>query len=104
MPLGQIQRADVAILVIDATGGPAEQDARIAGAIEDAGRAVVIAVNKDDLLGRGDEKKLKEQIRDQLPFVSFADIRFVSAKTGHGVTDLVDAAHAAWHEHGKRVA
>src|SRR5262249_43188005 len=51
MALGQIERADVAILVIDATEGPAEQDAKIAGAIEEAGRAVVIAVNKDDLLG-----------------------------------------------------
>jgi len=106
MALGQIERADVAILVVDATEGPAEQDAKIAGAIEEAGRAVVIAVNKDDLLGtraREAEKKLREDLRDVLPFVSFAPIRFVSAKTGHGVTDLVDAAQAAYDEHGRRI-
>jgi GTP-binding protein len=106
MALGQIERADVAILVIDATEGPAEQDAKIAGAIEEAGRAVVIAVNKDDLLGarpRDAEKKLRDDLGDVLPFIGFADIRFVSAKTGHGVTELVDAAQAAYDEHGRRI-
>jgi GTP-binding protein len=108
MALGQIERADVAVLVIDATEGPAEQDAKIAGAIEDAGRAVVIAVNKDDLLGSGRSldaaaKKLREQVRDVLPFVAFARICFVSAKTGHGVPELIEAAQAAYDEHGRRV-
>src|SRR5262249_42035331 len=99
MALGPIQRSDVAILVLDAAQGPAEQDAKIAGAIEEAGRAVVVAVNKDDLLGarsRDAVKKLREAIGDVLPFISFAAVRFVSAKTGHGVTELVDAAQAAY--------
>jgi GTP-binding protein len=109
MALSQIERCDVACLVIDAREGPAEQDAKIAGAIEDAGRAVVIVVNKDDLLGTGRtldaaHKRLREQIEDVLPFVSFARVRFVSAKTGHGVTELVTDAQAAWDEHGKRIA
>ena len=50
MAIGQIERADVAVLVIDAGIGPAEQDARIAGKIEEAGRALVIALNKSDLV------------------------------------------------------
>jgi GTPase len=104
MALGQIARSDVSVLVIDGPAGPAEQDAKIAGAIEEHGRAVVIAVNKDDLLARGDEKRLREQIRDVLPFLSFAPIRFVSAKTGSGVTDLVATAETAFAEHGRRIA
>jgi len=108
MALGQISRADVAILVLDGTEGPAEQDAKIAGAIEDGGRAVVIAVNKDDLLGTGRtldsaEKKLRESLRDDLPFIGFSVIRFVSAKTGHGVTELIQAAKNAYVQHGKRI-
>jgi GTP-binding protein len=109
MALGQIERCDVAALVVDGTQGPAEQDAKIAGAIEEAGRAVAIVVNKDDLLGSGRgldaaRAKLREQIRDVIPFLSFAPIRFVSAKTGSGVTDLVTTAKRLYGEHGRRVA
>ena len=98
----------MAILTFDATDGPAEQDARIAGAIEEAGRAVVIAVNKDDLLGGGRaleaaEKKFRTALEDVLPFISFAAVRFVSAKTGHGVPELLQAAQAAYEQHGKRI-
>jgi GTPase len=101
MALGQIARADVAILVIDAETGPVEQDARIAGAIEEAGRGAIIAVNKSDL--PIDEKKLRHQIADNLPFLAFAPIRFTSAKTGSGVVDLLGAADVAFEEHGKRI-
>jgi len=101
MALGQIARADVAILVIDAESGPVEQDARIAGAIEEAGRAAIIAVNKSDLIS--DEKKLRSQIADALPFLAFAPIRFTSARTGAGVVDLLAAADTAYEEHGKRI-
>src|SRR5205085_2906975 len=61
MAIGQIERADVVVLVIDAAIGPAEQDARIAGMIEEAGRGLVIALNKSDLI-HGDEARtqLKE--------------------------------------------
>lgn len=109
MALGQLARADVAILVLDATQGPAEQDAKIASLAEEGGRGLVIAVNKDDLLGAGRshenaEHKLTEQIRDSLQFLSFAAIRFVSAKTGHGVPELLAAADHAWSQHGKRIS
>ena len=109
MALGQLARADVAVLVIDGTQGPADQDAKIASAIEEGGRAVVIAVNKDDLLGTGRslesaEHKLTEKLREDLQFLSYAPIRFVSAKTGHGVPELMRAADAAWSQHGQRIS
>jgi GTP-binding protein len=109
MALGQIQRADVAVLVLDATEGPAEQDAKIGGAIEDAGRACLIVLNKDDLLGSGPSgqekrKALQQKIQDVLTFLPWAPIHFVSAKTGHGVTDLALEARRVYEEHGKRVA
>jgi GTP-binding protein len=109
MALGQIGRADVAVLVIDAEQGPSEQDAKIAGAIEEAGRAVVIAFNKSDLLptgsrGEASEKKLVSKFGDVLRFLPFAELRFISAKTGSGVGELIAAATRAYDEAGRRVA
>ncbi|MBI4509861.1 MAG: ribosome biogenesis GTPase Der [Deltaproteobacteria bacterium] len=108
MALSQIARSDVAALVIDAELGPSDQDAKIGGAIEEAGRAVMIVVNKSDLLGTGRkaedaERELRKRIRDELPFLSFAPIRFVSAKSGRGVADLIADATTCYHEHGKRI-
>jgi GTP-binding protein len=103
MALGQLERTDVAILVIDAASGVVEQDAKIAGAIEDAGRAAVIALNKSDLMDDKSEKRLRREIADTMPFVAFAPIRFCSAKTGAGVVDLIAAASKAYEQHGKRI-
>ena len=70
MALGQIERADVAVLVIDAGIGPAEQDARIAGKIEEAGRALVIALNKSDLVsGEAKKSALRELTKDTFHFL-----------------------------------
>jgi GTPase len=105
MALGQISRADVAVLVIDASEGPAEQDAKIGGAIEDGGRACIICINKDDLLkGEAQEKAIRGKIEDVLTFLPWAPVVFVSAKTGKGVTRLVDEARRVFDEHGKRIA
>jgi GTP-binding protein len=109
MALGQIERADVAALVIDAGQGPSEQDAKIAGLIEQAGAAVMILLNKVDALPgtRKDvdeaEKKLREKIEDELPFLPFAPVRFVSAKTGAGVTDALRLAARLDEEHRRRI-
>src|SRR5690606_4180331 len=79
MAIGQIERADIAVLVIDAGIGPAEQDARIAGKIEEAGRGIVIALNKSDLVG-GDARKaeLREQIKDTFHFMPWAPVTMIS--------------------------
>lgn len=96
-----IERADVVVLVIDATAGPTEQDAAIAGAAHEAGRAVVIAANKWDLMkGEGPEgaKHFDTRVRDALKFVDYAPILHISAATGertHKVIEAVDRVAAA---------
>jgi GTP-binding protein len=104
MAIGQIERADVAVLVIDAGIGPAEQDARIAGKVEEAGRAIVIALNKSDLIA-GDAKR--EQLRDltteTFHFLSWAPTTMISAQRGDGVDKLLDLVDRAAAEHAKRI-
>ncbi|MSP17257.1 MAG: ribosome biogenesis GTPase Der [Myxococcales bacterium] len=104
MALGQIERADVAALVLDAKeDGPADQDAKIGSVIQDAGTAVVILYNKSDLLTPGAEKALRDKVSDTLPFLSFAKVRFVSAQSGHGVAEALAEVRSAYGEHGKRI-
>jgi GTPase len=104
MALGQIERADVAVLVIDAGIGPAEQDARIAGKIEEAGRALVIALNKSDLV-TGDEKKtaLRDLSDDTFHFLTWAPTTMISALRGDGVDRLLDMVERAAEQHRKRI-
>ena len=109
MALGQIKRAHVAALVIDATEGPSDQDAKIAGEIDQVGTAVMILVNKADQLGTGKsaeqaERALRGKIQDTLTFLPWAPIRFVSAKTGSGVTDALAVAGRAAREHSRRIS
>jgi len=102
MALSQIQRAHTVVLVIDAERGPAEQDARIAGMVEQAGRALVFALNKSDLLA-GDAAKatLREQMTDTFHFLSWAPTVMLSAQRGDGVDrlmDLVDQVSAQYRQ------
>ena len=91
MAIGQIDRADVVVLVIDAEIGPAEQDARIAGMVEQAGRALVIALNKSDTITSDAAKaQLKEQLTDTFHFLTWAPTTMLSAQRGDGVDRLLD--------------
>ncbi|HEX6736717.1 MAG TPA: ribosome biogenesis GTPase Der [Vicinamibacteria bacterium] len=93
-----LDRADVAILVLDTVEGLREMDATIGGYIQESGRAVVLAVNKWDLAGERSQKAMTEAVRDHLKFLAFAPIIFLSAQTGKGVGALMAAAgrvHAA---------
>ena len=93
-----VDRADVCVLLIDAKEGIGEQDAKIAGLCEEAGRAMVIAFNKADLIadeGRRGEERLREDVERQLQFVPWAKVVFLSAMTGKGTRKLVDAINAA---------
>ena len=88
-----IRMADVCVLVIDATAGVTEQDKRIAGLVQKARKAVVIAVNKADLLDAGARRRdgLKEQLsawRSQLFFIPHAPLVLLSAKTGDNLKRL----------------
>jgi GTPase len=92
-----LERADVAILVLDATEGMREMDATIGGYALDAGRPTVIVVNKwdeADALGLK-QRKVTEDVRDHLKFLSWAPIIYASAKTGRGLTALLSAAEKA---------
>ena len=104
MALGQLGRCDVAVLVIDAHLGPSEQDARIAGYVEDAGRGLVIALNKSDLV-TGDEAKaaLKELTTDTFHFLTWAPTALISASRGDGVDRLLDTVDAVAREHARRI-
>jgi GTP-binding protein len=105
MALSQIERADIVVLVIDAELGPAEQDARIAGMIEDAGRGMVIALNKSDLIS-GDAAKasLRELTKDTFHFLAWAPVSMLSAQRGDGVDRLLDLVNTVAREHRKRIA
>jgi len=100
-----IERCDVGILVIDATAGVVEQDARIGGYIEEAGKGVVIVVNKWDLVAKDSKTmhKMEEEIRAELQFLSFAPILFVSAKEGQRVPKVLEAAIRVFESCRKRV-
>jgi GTP-binding protein len=92
-----LERADVALLVLDAVEGLREMDATIGGYALEAGRPTVIAVNKWDL---ADEHGLKqraftETVRDKLKFLAWAPIVFASAKSGKGLTALLKASEKA---------
>jgi GTP-binding protein len=96
--LQAVEDANVVILVVDARQDISEQDAHIAGFILDAGRALVVAVNKWERLPEHDRDMLKRALARKLGFLSFAKIHFISALQGMGIGPLmksVDAAYAA---------
>jgi GTP-binding protein len=104
MALGQIERADVVVLVIDAGIGPAEQDARIAGKIEESGRALVIALNKSDLVsGESRKAELRELSKDTFHFLNWAPTTMISAQRGDGVDKLLDLVNQVAKEHNRRI-
>jgi len=88
-----IGRADVAVLVLDAESGLREMDATIGGEVVEAGAGVVVAVNKWDLANeRGlKERRFSESVRDDLKFLPWAPVVFISAKSGRGIGTLLDA-------------
>lgn len=96
--LQAIEDCNVCVLMLDATEGVAEQDANIAGYILEAGRALVVAVNKWDVLAGPDRERLKSEFERKLHFLRFAKQHMISAKSGTGVGALlrsVDEAYAA---------
>ncbi len=85
-----VERADVVVVVIDAAEGVAEQDAKIAGIAHERGKGIIIAVNKWDALEKDDKTiyKYSRQIQQTLSFMPYAEILFVSAKTGQRMEKL----------------
>jgi GTP-binding protein len=104
LALGQIRRADVVVLVVDGEISPTEQDARLAGMVLDEGRALVIALNKADLLrGRDQTRELRDKSADELRFADFAPVVLISALVGDGLGALLDAVVAVDKAHAHRI-
>ncbi|HLI27895.1 MAG TPA: ribosome biogenesis GTPase Der [Chloroflexota bacterium] len=103
--LRAIDRADVAILVLDAQEGITAQDAHIAGYIQEAAKGVVLVLNKWDLVEKNPRVQTEwtQVVRRNLQFLDYAPLLFVSALTGRGVRRVLDAAIAAAQEHRRRV-
>ncbi len=105
MALKSLERCDVAVLVMDASEGVTSQDAHIAGYAHDAGRAIVLAVNKWDLVPSGliGKAEVTAQIHERLPFLDYAPICFTSAMTKLGLRDLFDTVDQVAAEARKRL-
>lgn len=88
--VASVERADVAILLIDATEGITEQDAKIAGIVHEAGKGLIVAVNKWDIIEKDNNtvNKFTKDIERVLSFAPYAVVLFISAKTGQRVTKL----------------
>ena len=87
-----VERADVVVVVIDASEGVTEQDAKIAGIAHDRGKGIIVAVNKWDAIEKNDKTIYKhtEKIRQILSFMPYAQIIFISAKTGQRLPKLFE--------------
>src|SRR5690606_14053797 len=103
--LKAIERSDVVLVVLNGEEGIIEQDKKIAGYAHDAGRAIVIVVNKWDVVEK-DEKTMKEfeqKIRDHFQFLDYAPIVFLSAKTKRRIHTLIPMIDLASENHSMRV-
>ena len=87
-----VERADVVLIVIDASEGVTEQDAKIAGIAHERGKGVVIVVNKWDAIEKNDKtmREYENKVREILSFMPYAEIMYVSAKTGQRLPKLFD--------------
>jgi GTP-binding protein len=100
-----LERADLALVVLDATEGVTMQDARIAGYAEAAGRAVVLVVNKWDLIGASDRApEIVRSLRDRLPFLTHAPVVFTSAHAGTGIRELFETIDRVALDYAKEIS
>ncbi len=100
-----VERADVCLIMIDATVGVTEQDEKIAGIAHEAGKASVIVVNKWDLVEKDNStvNEFNQRIRTALSYMPYAPILYVSAKTGQRVSSLYEKINAAFRQATQRV-
>jgi GTP-binding protein len=104
--LKAVDRADVAVLVVDAFEGLTAQDAHVAGFVSEEGRGLVIALNKWDLLAEKTDRTFDEYVTDmrrEVPFLDFAPVVSISAKTGQRVSRVLELAVDVWGERRKRI-
>ena len=101
-----IERADVCIMMIDATEGVSEQDSKILGEAHEAGKGIIIAVNKWDEIEKDNYtlEKFKKDVYNEFPFATYAPIIFISAKTGQRVNKLFEMINNVANQNALRVS
>ena len=101
-----VERADVVVIVIDATEGVTEQDAKIAGIAHERGKGIIIAVNKWDAIEKNDKTIYEHtnKIKEILSFMPYAEMLFISALTGQRTNKLFDTIDMVIENHSLRVA
>ncbi len=100
-----IERADLALMVLDGEKGITEQDQRLAGFIDQAGRGLIFVINKWDLAPRGEEARQQylESLHQDFAFARYASYEFVSARTGRRLQKLFPLIQQVWQEQHKRI-
>ncbi|MCR5353995.1 MAG: ribosome biogenesis GTPase Der [Lachnospiraceae bacterium] len=100
-----VEKADVVIIMIDATEGVTEQDAKIAGIAHDRGKGIIIAVNKWDAIEKNNKtiKEHTDKIRQTLSFMPYAQIMFISVKTGQRLNKIYETIDAVIENNSMRV-
>ena len=104
MARDQLDRCDVAALVIDSREGATAEDARLASLIEDSGRCAIVVLNKKDLVGRAAIDAKIESTRETLAFLRYAPVLLTSAVTRAGVTNILAEAAKAFDQASRRIS
>ena len=101
-----IERADVCLMMIDAEEGVTDQDAKIAGEAHEAGKGIIIVVNKWDAIEKenGTLENYRKKIYEKLSYLSYAPVIFISAKTGQRVPKLFELINQVAEENSKRIS
>ncbi|SKA83552.1 GTP-binding protein [Caloramator quimbayensis] len=103
--IAAVERADVCLVMIDGTEGITEQDEKIAGLAHEAGKGVIIVVNKWDAVEKDDKtmNEFSKTIRNKLSFISYAPIAFISAKTGQKIPKMIELIKHVASQHALRI-
>lgn len=104
--LAAIDRADICIMVIDGTMGATEQDTKIAGYAHDSGKAIILAVNKWDIVDKDDKtyRAFEKDLRETFGFLNYAPILFISAKTGQRIDKLLETINIVNNNYNMRIS
>ena len=104
--LAALERSDVAVFTIDGAEGVTEQDAKIAGYAHEAGKGILVAVNKWDAVQKDTNtmNKFKKEVMDKLSFMIYAPIEFISAKTGQRIDNLFKQIKYVYEQNTKRIS
>ncbi len=104
--LTAVDRADLCVLVVDATEGITEQDSKVVGYAHDNGKGIIVAINKWDLVEKDDRTYLEfeKEVRESLGFINYAPIVYISAKTGQRVNKLLELLNVVNNNYNLRIS